>query len=422
MKLRVLYDISELGSYTLTGERGVRRVVENIAKGLMAEPTIDLSFTGISEYDRPKVARILGDGFAGRTYFSPTPRALDALASVSMRMRHSAIGQRLRPRRIFHAAFSLLPRLTGEMSRKVSASVLARAQVFHSPFAPLPPSSCARSKLAWFLTMYDLIPLIYPHLVAPVSIRDVSAIARSLHPEAWVTCISESVKIDICERLGFPAERIFVTPLAASTSIFHPAFDAEAEATRQRYGLRDSPYILSLSELEPRKNLEHVIESFARLSDEAGTRDVKLVLVGRYSPGSAEVAGVRRKHAALHERIIFTGFVPNEHLAAIYSGAIAFAYPSLAEGFGLPPLEAMQCGAPVICSDRTSLPEVVGDAGFLLDPADVDAWADAMLRLINDATLREQMRARSLARAKLFTWEKTLRELVSAYLYATGNC
>ncbi len=246
---------------------------------------------------------------------------------------------------------------------------------------------------------------------------------RSITAEVWVTCISHVVKQDLCNLLNLEPERIFVTPLAASKSVFHETSGPEAEAVRQRYGLSDSRYILSLSAIDPRKNLGHLVDSFARLTHERGLEDVKLALVGHYWPHSPEFSSLRSKHPSLTDRIVFTGFVPNSDLAALYSGAVAFAFPSLAEGFGLPPLEAMQCGTPVISSNATSLPEVVGDAGLLLDPRDQDAWCDAMLRLCSDETLRAQFRAQSLRRAEHFTWEKTIDALVAAYLQAitTGD-
>ncbi len=420
MKLRVLFEISELGSYARMGERGIRRVIENLGSGLMADPAVDVSFTGISRYDRIKVSRVLGEGFELRTRYSPVPRVANTLANLSTRFGASSVASRLRPRRLFPGVFSVGPRFIGELSRRVSPQILARVQIFHSPFAPLPLPSVGPKNLAWFLTIHDIIPLIYPELVSRSSLRDVSVVARSVHRGAWIVCHSESVRIDICERLAVRPERVFVMPLAASTAVFHEASGVEAKTIRQRYGLDGSPYILSLSAIERRKNLVHLVDAFARVARQPKMRDLKLVLVGRYWPDSPEFIALRARHPDLAPRIIFTGFVPNPDLAAIYTGAIAFAFPSLAEGFGLPPLEAMQCGVPVVCSNTTSLPEVVGDAGFLLPPNDVDAWAEALFQLVNDPVLREAMKTKSLARAKLFTWDRTLHELVNAYRFATG--
>jgi glycosyltransferase involved in cell wall biosynthesis len=174
------------------------------------------------------------------------------------------------------------------------------------------------------------------------------------------------------------------------------------------------PYILSVSAVDRRKNLEHLIKCFAEVVGSGEASDLKLVLVGqlqRYSP----IAGVLEDRPRLRDRVIFTGFVPNDDLAALYSGCIAFAFPSLAEGFGLPALEAMQCGAPVISSNTTSMPEVVGGAGILLDPRDFDGWCDALFRLTQSSDLRALMKANSLQNAKRFTWDRTIDLTVAAY-------
>ncbi|MGB9880037.1 MAG: glycosyltransferase family 4 protein, partial [Anaerolineae bacterium] len=120
------------------------------------------------------------------------------------------------------------------------------------------------------------------------------------------------------------------------------------------------------------------------------------------------------------DRVVFTGYVPDEDLPALYSGADLFVFPSLYEGFGLPPLEAMACGTPVVCSKASSLPEVVGDAALMVDPYDVEALAEAMHRVLSDAVLREELRGKGLARAQQFTWEKAARETLAVYEEVLG--
>jgi glycosyltransferase involved in cell wall biosynthesis len=126
------------------------------------------------------------------------------------------------------------------------------------------------------------------------------------------------------------------------------------------------------------------------------------------------------KELELSDAVIVTGYVPERDLPAMYSGALCFVYPSYFEGFGLPPLEAMQCGVPVIVGDRTSLPEVVGDAGILVDPFDVDALAAAIGKVISDSNLRTELGVRGLARAKLFNWQETARQTLAVYRKAAG--
>jgi glycosyltransferase involved in cell wall biosynthesis len=171
-------------------------------------------------------------------------------------------------------------------------------------------------------------------------------------------------------------------------------------------------YILGLGSIQPRKNLERLIAAYAMLAKE---RDIPpLVLVGKKAWLFGDSIDAAVKHGVA-DRVIFTGFVPEEDLAALYSAATIFVYPSFFEGFGLPPLEAMQCGTPVITGDRTSLPEVVGDAGIMVDPFDVDAIAGAMRRLLMDEQLRSDLSRHGIERAMTFSWEKAARETLDVF-------
>jgi glycosyltransferase involved in cell wall biosynthesis len=209
--------------------------------------------------------------------------------------------------------------------------------------------------------------------------------------------------------------RVFVTPLAADARLFHPASPEAQEAVRRRLGIPEGPYLLTLNTLEPRKNLESVIRAFARVAREPAARDLSLVLVGGRGWKAEGIDAALAEAGPVRQRIVLSGYVPDAELAPLYSGALAFVYMSLYEGFGLPPLEAMQCGVPVIASNTSSLPEVVGDAGILLDPTDLDALCQAMLRVHQDAALRAELASRSLARAGAFTWERCVAQTVAAY-------
>jgi glycosyltransferase involved in cell wall biosynthesis len=170
----------------------------------------------------------------------------------------------------------------------------------------------------------------------------------------------------------------------------------------------------------PRKNLSRAIEAFARVAQQEDLRDLTLVLAGPRPPVDP-AAAVAARWPAMRDRIVTTGYVSDDELGSLYAGATVFVYPSLYEGFGLPPLEAMQCGAPVITANTSSLPEVVGNAGVMIDPRDVDALASAMLALCADSAHRDAVRARSLARAAEFSWERTVAGTLDAYRAATSS-
>jgi glycosyltransferase involved in cell wall biosynthesis len=173
--------------------------------------------------------------------------------------------------------------------------------------------------------------------------------------------------------------------------------------------------------LEPRKNIHHVIRCFSKTVLGEEIDDLCLVLVGTKGWDYGKVFEELSRYPALRKRIILTGYVDFEDLAPLYSGALAFVYPSLYEGFGLPPLEAMKCGTPVITSNTSSLPEVVGDAGTMVSPTDEDALCHAMLEIFRDSALRTRMSERSLARADLFSWEKCIEETIRAYRIAIDS-
>jgi glycosyltransferase involved in cell wall biosynthesis len=267
------------------------------------------------------------------------------------------------------------------------------------------------------LTIHDLIPLLHPEWMYRDAESELRSITRSLEIERdYVIVNSEATARDVHALLGVSRERIFVTPFAAASDIFHPEEDPERiAAVRARYGIPGGDYVLSLCTVEPRKNLPHLVRSFFRLLDQERLADLSLVLVG---PTGWKAEGVfaslieRPEH---RERVILTGYVADADLAALYSGARLFAYPSLYEGFGLPVLEAMRCGTPVITSGTSSLPEVAGEAALYIAPTDPDALCEALRALLTEPGRAAELRRRGLERAARFTWERTAERTVEAY-------
>jgi glycosyltransferase involved in cell wall biosynthesis len=216
-------------------------------------------------------------------------------------------------------------------------------------------------------------------------------------------------------------ERVFVTPLAAADSFYRIIDKTILNDCRKLYRIPEGDYFLTLAELQPRKNLARLIQAFVRFLSISKRKDVYLVLVGTSGWKYDEIFKTIDRFSDYQDRVIFTGYVPDEDLAAIYSGAQLFVYPSLYEGFGLPPLEAMQCGVPVIASNRTSLPEVIGDAGLLLDPLNIDDWCQAMLSLSQDESQRQNMQKKGLERARQFSWSKCAEDTVNIYKTILGK-
>ena len=174
---------------------------------------------------------------------------------------------------------------------------------------------------------------------------------------------------------------------------------------KEKYGITAPKYFLALSEFSARKNFVHLLKSFIAFLDETKANDIQMVLVGRKRKGFENILSTIENSEKYQDKIIQTGFADNEDLAPLYSGATAFIYPSLYEGFGLPVLEAMQCGAPVITADNTSLPEVGGDAVMYITGHDETETTNALTRLYQDNDLRKVLSQKSIERAKKFNWE-----------------
>ena len=215
---------------------------------------------------------------------------------------------------------------------------------------------------------------------------------------------------DIVTYLPVSPERVVVVPLAADRR-FRPMETAEVEPVLRQYGV-ERPYILHVGSLESRKNLPRMLEAYGQLRE--WSVQWRLVIVGARRWKSSPIFDTVQQ-LGLEPYVQFTGYVADEHLPGLYAGSDLFVFPSLYEGFGLPPLEAMACGTPVVCSNAASLPEVVGEAAITVDPYDVEALAGAMHRVLADADLQQDLRRRGLERAAGFTWERTAQETVQVY-------
>lgn len=269
--------------------------------------------------------------------------------------------------------------------------------VLHGQFGPLPTAANA-------YLVSDLIPLVFDYPV-PGYRSDAEAYYDAAMQHGDVVLVySEHTKSEIVQRYGAEAGRIVVMPLAAGPE-FRPATDRASINTYLRsIGVGDAPYVLSVGTLEERKNLAVLVRAFARLKRADPSLPHRLVLCGAKS-----FAYENLLQAAAQEQVagdvLFLGY--GQKLELLYGGASLFVFPSLYEGFGLPPLEAMACGTPVIASNATSIPEVAGDAAILVDPNDDATMAQAMARVLEDRSLHQSLAAAGLKRAAGYSWKTT---------------
>ena len=265
------------------------------------------------------------------------------------------------------------------------------------------------SSCPFVTTVHDLSFLYYPQSFRWLRRRYLQVFARaSVRRARRVIAVSESTKQDLVKTYGISPAKIDVVHNGVDAS-YRPLPAGQVAAFRQQKGLPDR-FLLFVGTLEPRKNVVRLVEAYAKLPKERPP----LVLVGGKGWFYDEIF-CRVEALELTDEVYFPGFVPTEDLPLWYNAADLFVYPSVYEGFGLPPLEAMACGTAVITSTASSLPEVVGKAGKLVDPTDTDGLATAMAQVLGDREMQEQMEATGLVQAAVFSWEKTAQQTADSY-------
>lgn len=286
---------------------------------------------------------------------------------------------------------------------------LKKYDIFHSPSHPIPANISKKNSIKKLLTFHDLIPLILPEYKRSNLEIVMKKILEGIDENTFVCCVSESAKNDLLNYhpKANPA-RVSVIPLAADSTIFYHEKDQNRiKNVLKKYQINnEKPYFLLLSTLEHRKNINRSIGAFAKLIEQENLKDLQLVLVGSEGRKIGKIFDSLNVNELVKKQVVITGFVEDEDLAAIYSGALGFVYPSIYEGFGLPPLEAMYCGVPVITSNNSSLPEVVGEAALLVNATDEEAIAESMLKLYKNPDLRADLANKSIIQAQKFSWQK----------------
>jgi glycosyltransferase involved in cell wall biosynthesis len=317
----------------------------------------------------------------------------------------------------FHVTPSRLPTINPRVRipwEQFIAPLLMRhigADLFHGtlnvvPFACPVPS---------VVTVHDLAFIRFPQTFRAYNRNYLDLATRvSVRRASRILAVSEHTKREVVGLLGVPAERVVITPNAVRAHFRVPSAEALA-AFRQRKDLPER-FVFYVGTLEPRKNLTTLLDAYSQV---ARSLDVPL-LVGGGKGWLYDGVFERLEKLGLRDRVHFVGYIEEDELPLWYAAAHVFVFPSLYEGFGMPPLEAMACGTPVVTSNAASLPEVVGDAGLMVAPLDTDALADALLRLLRDNQLHALLRERGLTRARHFSWHTTAERTLAAYRDALG--
>jgi glycosyltransferase involved in cell wall biosynthesis len=285
-----------------------------------------------------------------------------------------------------------------------------RADVFHAPHYVLPAAVPSRS----VVTIHDCIHLMFPQYLRnrAAYLYARAAMWTAVRRSDRILTVSEASKRDILHFFNVRADKIVVAHNAIDDHFWMPPSEEQVERVRERYQLHHR-FVLYVGNIKPHKNLVRLIEAFSALRS-GGLDDVKLLIIG---DEISKLPALRRAvhQYKLHKHVRFLGYVDDETLSILYRLAAVFVFPSLYEGFGLPPLEAMACGTPVVTSNLSSLPEVTGGAAILVDPYDVESIVDGIRRVLDDPALAAEMRLKGRVRARQFSWEESVRKTRQVY-------
>lgn len=284
-----------------------------------------------------------------------------------------------------------------------------RIDLYHATDFVLPPTHARKT----LLTVHDLSFVRVPETASPrLKVYLDAVVPRSVQRADHILADSQATKDDLIALYNVPPEKIAVL-LSGVEARFQPILDESAQlAVRAKYQIPPRPHIFSVGTVQPRKNYGRLIQALGQVR--AAGEDVDLVIAGGRGWLEDPIYQTIADHG-LRDHVHFIGFADDADLPALYSAAALTALPSLYEGFGIPVLESMACGTPVITSNVSSLPEVAGDAALLIDPLDLDALTTALLRLLRDPALAADLRARGLAQARSFTWERAAQHLLAVY-------
>ncbi len=291
--------------------------------------------------------------------------------------------------------------------RWLFASVARGYDVYHEPNHI--PIRCGRPTVT---TIHDLSVVLHPQWHPADRVRWYEReFEQGVRQTRQFLAASEFTKGELCRHCGIGPDRVHVTYQAARAA-FRPHSPEQIAETRSRLGVPER-FLLFVGTLEPRKNVTGLLDAYGRLPASL-RRECPLLVAGAWG-WKAEQLREKLAERSLAEHVRLLGYMHDEQLACLYSACAALVWPSFYEGFGLPPLEAMACGAPVIVSNAASLPEVAGEAGILLEPNDVDAWSGAMRRVVEEPELRAELSTRGLAQAARFTWAQFVQKTCAAY-------
>ncbi len=407
--MQILLDVSPIPAAT-ERRTGLARVALSLGQALGRRPDLHLATCAWGSLAASAEFASVRQEFPELHGVHPRQSGLERLCSAKA-------AQAMPRSRWSHAFWHRVGQAVNQLRNPLKGIDLERFDVVHSTYARF-PRVVRQSRLPTVLTLHDIMPLRLPADRFPTGQVGVTRrIVKNIHPRDWVACVSEWTKADFLDLTGHPAGRVVVVPNGVDHSMFRPTVDGDAITDmRRRLGIGDGPFVLTLSSLAPHKNLALLCNVWSR-SSRLSSLGTLVVAGGRSTKPDELLAALGIARSA--RNVIVTGHVTDADFQHLATSCQTFLFPSLYEGFGLPILEAMACGAPVVASNATSLPEVVGEAGTLLAPNDTAAW-EAAIHAALARPLRTIPDRDSLARAARFSWDNAAEAYASLYKMAAA--
>ncbi|WP_418121826.1 glycosyltransferase family 4 protein [Chryseobacterium sp. PTM-20240506] len=401
MSIKVILDADVIADFYKDNRTGIFRVTLAFFRELSKNSTIETFYSHLSVLNNETSTKEINDFFSDHS-----------ISIKEANQRYRRVFLPFRKEKLFRHFYNR--RGIYNYKNVHLEEIFRKAEIFHSFYYPINNEIRKYGNLKKIVTVHDLIPILFPELHFNATL--IEKIIESIGEDGYAICVSENTKKDLLNYAPhINPDHVFVNLLAASESLFYVCKDVDKfNSIKEKYNLPEK-YFLSVGTLEPRKNVDFVIRNFIRVIKENDINDLGLVLVGAKGWDYDKIFDEYNNAKELKDKIIITGRVPDEDLASLYSHAHSFYYMSFYEGFGLPPLEAMQCGVATVTSNTSSLPEVVGDAGIMLSPDDDELLYQTMLDLYVNENVRKEYAKKGLERSKLFSWKKSSDELVAIY-------
>ena len=410
--MNVLFDATWIGShYRKQAMHGGLRVIHELTKGLECSDEIDLFYCS-NKYDENIINNL--QLYLNENNYYGVNKIANKRGEVFRKIEYLKRRTNSFFKKKAHINFDInLP--------YYDKDILSKVDVYHSPLEAIPNEIKDYKNIKRVFTSHDLMPFTRPDL-APLSFFNILSKAYdSIDTETNIICVSEFTKSELLNyRKDLDESKVDVIYLGADKNIFYQNSDAlQLQALYEKYNFKFDNYLLCLNRNQKYKNTNHIINAYLNVIKDSNLSDLGLVLIGTFENATQKKEFLEKYK--LYKHIHFIEYVPDYELSIFFSNALSFVYMSLYEGFGLPVIEAMQCGTPVISSNQASLPEVISNYGICIDPFDIDLLSEKICLLAKSEELQGKFKKQSLERSNFFSWDKNLQETISVYKKITNS-